>query len=97
MMRVRMKKAMDNSEVVPLSLIRKHARICWRYMDAYRKGLTGPLADYAVKKAKSHRMVSDRLDQLMEEEVESMLTERLRQLNDPALIHLAVAEEDAEG
>ena len=96
-MRVRMKKAMDNPNVAPLSLIRKHARICWRYMDAYRKWLTGPLAEYAVKKAKSHRMVSDSLDQVMEQEADAMLAARLEQLNDPMLIDLAGAEEDAEG
>lgn len=49
-----------------LSLIRKYARICWRYMDAYRRGLTGQLADYAVRKAKSHRMVSAALDRQMD-------------------------------
>lgn len=64
-MKTRLAWALDNDEWTPLSLLRKYARICWRYMDAYRKGYTGALAAYAVKKAKSHRMVSERLDQEM--------------------------------
>ena len=42
---------------VPLSLIRKFARKSARYMDAYRKGLTGKAAEYAIKKYHSHRRV----------------------------------------
>ena len=42
---------------VPLIMIRKFARKSQRYMDAYRKGLTGKLAEFAVKKYKSHRRV----------------------------------------
>jgi hypothetical protein len=44
---------------VPLVMIRKFARKCWRYMDAYRKGISGKLAEYAVKKYKSHRRIPD--------------------------------------
>ncbi|RHZ87480.1 hypothetical protein Glove_34g68 [Diversispora epigaea] len=31
----------------------------WRYMDIYRKGITGKMAEYAVKKYKSHRRIPD--------------------------------------
>lgn len=44
---------------VPLITIRKYAQKSWRYMDIYRKGITGKLAEYAVKKYKSHRRVPD--------------------------------------
>ena len=32
-----------------------------RSMDGYRKGLTGPVLEYAVKKCKSHRRLSSSL------------------------------------
>jgi phage terminase Nu1 subunit (DNA packaging protein) len=44
---------------VPLITIRKFARKSWRYMDIYRKGITGKMAEFAVKKYKSHRRVPD--------------------------------------
>ncbi|KAF8597230.1 hypothetical protein BDV93DRAFT_513540 [Ceratobasidium sp. AG-I] len=37
--------------------IRHFWRKCWRYMDAYSKGLTGKQAEFAVKKYKSHRRI----------------------------------------
>ena len=47
--------------VVPAALesistitIRKFARKVWRYMNLYKKGITGKLAEYAIKKYKSH-------------------------------------------
>ena len=49
-------KALDS---VPLITIRKFARKSWRYTDIYRKGVTGKLAKFAVKKYKSHRCVPD--------------------------------------
>lgn len=49
-------KALDS---VPIESIRKYAWMAFRYMDAYRKGLTGLPAQQAVKKYKSHRRVSD--------------------------------------
>jgi hypothetical protein len=42
---------------VSLEQIRKYARYSWRFIDAYRKGLTGSRALYAVKKYKSHRCI----------------------------------------
>jgi len=49
-------KSLDS---VPLVMIRKFARKCWRYMDAYKKGISEKLAEYAVKKYKSHRRIPD--------------------------------------
>jgi hypothetical protein len=50
--------------IVPLALdsvslvsIRRFARKSWRYMDAYRHGLSGYLAEFAVKKYRSHRRI----------------------------------------
>ena len=40
---------------VTLEQIRKYARHSWRFIDAYRRRLTGIYALYAVKKYKSHR------------------------------------------
>ena len=39
--------------------IRRFAQKSWRYMDIYRKGVTGKLAIFAEKKYKSHRRVLD--------------------------------------
>ncbi|CAG8718221.1 13358_t:CDS:2 [Rhizophagus irregularis] len=44
---------------VPLTTIRRYARKAFRYMDVYRKGLTGKAAEFAVKKYRSHRRVPD--------------------------------------
>ena len=51
---------------VPLSLdsvslptIRRYARKAFRYMDAYRKGLKGKAAEFAVKKYRSHCRIPD--------------------------------------
>jgi hypothetical protein len=46
---------------VPLITIRKFARKSWRYMDIYQKGITGKLAEFAVKKYKSHRRVPNEI------------------------------------
>ncbi len=55
-------------KTVPLGLdsinlitIRKFARKAWRYMNVYHKGIGGKLAEYAVKKYKSHRRVPDNI------------------------------------
>ena len=51
-------KALDS---VSLITIRKFARKSWRYMDIYRKAISGKLAEFAVKKYKSHRRVPDNI------------------------------------
>ena len=46
-------------ESVDTIMIRKFARKAWRYMDLYRNGITGKLAEYAAKKYKSHRCIPE--------------------------------------
>jgi len=46
-------------ESVSTITIRKFARKAWRYMDLYKKGITGKLAEYAAKKYKSHRCIPE--------------------------------------
>jgi len=46
-------------ESVNIITIRRFARKAWRYMDLYKKGITGKLAEYAAKKYKSHRCIPD--------------------------------------
>jgi hypothetical protein len=64
-------------QVVPLALdsvsllmIRRFSRKSFRYMDAYRKGLSGHLAEFAVKKYHSHRRVPEKSLDKWEEEYE---------------------------
>ena len=42
---------------IDLITIRRFARKTWRYMDLYRHGVTGKLAEYAAKKYISHRRI----------------------------------------
>lgn len=49
-------KALDS---VPIETIRRYAWMVFRYMDAYRKGLTMEAAQRAVKQYKSHRRISE--------------------------------------
>jgi hypothetical protein len=44
----------------PVIVIRRFIRRAFRYVSVYRLGATGPLADFAVKKYRSHRTVSQR-------------------------------------
>ena len=46
---------------ISLITIRKFARKSWRYMDIYRKGISGKIAEFAVKKYKSHRHIPDNI------------------------------------
>ena len=48
-----------NTNSVPLITLCRYAQKSWRYMDIYRKGLTGKVAEFANKKYKSHRQVPD--------------------------------------
>ena len=43
---------------VTLATIRRFARKCWRYMDAYRQGLPMEAAEWAVKQQRSHRRIN---------------------------------------
>ena len=49
-------RALDS---VNLVTIRRFARKTWRYMDLYRHGITGKLAEYAAKKYKLHRRIPE--------------------------------------
>jgi hypothetical protein len=62
------KKVPEVLDRVPVSKIRRYARKAWRYMDAQKQGLTGRLADYAVRKYRSHRRVPTGTLQALEEE-----------------------------
>ena len=43
----------------PLDTIRRFINVSWRNASAYRQGLTGKAAEWAVKKQRSHRAVSE--------------------------------------
>ena len=61
----------NSLESVPLITIRKFSRKCWHYMNLYRKGLSGRLVEYAVKKYKSHRRIPDSIfEELNELDIE---------------------------
>ena len=44
-----------------MALVPRAVDHCFRFMDGYRKGLTGPVLEFAVKKYKSHRRLSTSL------------------------------------
>jgi len=46
-------------DLVFLITIRHYAQKSWHYMDVYRKGIIGKMAEFAVKKYKSHKRVPD--------------------------------------
>jgi hypothetical protein len=46
---------------VPLGTIRAYARLSFRWMDAYRHGLKGRTAEYAVKNHKAHRTINEEI------------------------------------
>ncbi|CAG8630199.1 6637_t:CDS:2 [Cetraspora pellucida] len=46
-----------NSVLLPT--IRRYVRKAFRYMDAYQKGLKGKVAEFAVKKYRSHRQIPE--------------------------------------
>jgi hypothetical protein len=48
-----------------LALVRRYSRTTWRWVGAYHRGLGGPggvLANYAVRKSKYRRCVTDTVD-----------------------------------
>jgi len=42
---------------IPIEKVQNFARFCYRFMDGYRKGLSGPILDYTLRKCKSHRTI----------------------------------------
>ena len=61
-----------SSETCDLALMRRYSRTAWRWVDAYHRGLDGVLANYAVRKSKSHRCVTGKVDR----EVNQLAVER---------------------
>jgi len=59
-------------EACDLALIRRYARTSWRWVDAYRRGLDGVLAMWAVRKSNAHRCVTDAVDR----EVNKLVVEK---------------------
>lgn len=55
-----------SEDVVPLSTIRKHARLSWRWMDAYRRQWSPDLTSFAATRYHGHRGVPATMDALME-------------------------------
>jgi hypothetical protein len=53
----------------PIAHIRKIARTSW-WMDAYEKGLSGPMAAFAVRKCSIHRGVSEAVEKEMNERID---------------------------
>lgn len=45
-------------DACPPEVIRRFINRSWRFMSAYRKGLTGQAAAWAVQKQRQHRQVS---------------------------------------
>ncbi|KZT63123.1 hypothetical protein DAEQUDRAFT_680923 [Daedalea quercina L-15889] len=45
-------------DACPVEVIRRFFNRSWRFMDAYRKGLKGKAAEWAVRKQKSHRRIA---------------------------------------
>lgn len=53
------KIAIQYLDACPVEVIRRFINRTWRFMSAYRRGLTGKAAEWAVKKQKGHRSVSN--------------------------------------
>jgi hypothetical protein len=50
--------ALEKLNACPTDVIRRFINRSWRFMSAYRLGLTGKAAAWAVRKQKQHRQVS---------------------------------------
>jgi hypothetical protein len=90
---------------VPIDFIRRVARKCDRYMDAYRKGATGRLADFANNKYSSHRCLPDSWfaelkgeyeNQFGEKAEESMIKMKDIEAPRPELGEFGVEEEEVD-
>ena len=46
-------------DACPIDVIQRFINRSWRFMSAYRKGLTGEAAAWAVRKQRRHRQVSN--------------------------------------
>ena len=59
-------------DACPTEIIWKFINWSWRFIDAYRKGLTGEAAAWAVRKQKSHRAVSESAMKALEAQSKSI-------------------------
>ena len=46
---------------ISVERIRSFARLSFRWIDAYRHSLTGKMAEYAVKRQRKHRSISEEI------------------------------------
>lgn len=53
-------------DACPVDVIRRFINRSWRFVDAYQQGLTGKAAEWAVRKFKGHRTISNRALLLIE-------------------------------
>ncbi len=60
------KTACECLDVCPEDVIQWFFNRSWRFMDAYRQGLTGHAVEWAVRKQKSHQKVGQRVMMLIE-------------------------------
>jgi len=51
------KAAHECLDLCPVDVIQQFFNRSWRFMDAYRHGLTGKAAEWAVWRQKSHRRI----------------------------------------
>ena len=51
--------ALEVPDACPTEVIQHFINRLWRFIDSYRKGLTGEAAAWVVRKQKSHRSVSE--------------------------------------
>ena len=63
---------------IPISFVKRASRHCFRYMDGYRLGLTGPELDYAIRKYKGHRMIPPESLQLINDEFKKQQDDKMR-------------------
>jgi hypothetical protein len=52
-------QALEVLDACPTEVIQHFINRSWRFIDSYRKGLTGEAAAWVVRKQKSHRSVSE--------------------------------------
>jgi hypothetical protein len=68
------KKTFDNAkkaaiqclDACPVDVIRRFINRSWHFIDAYQQGLTGKAVEWAVRKYKGHRSISNRALMLIE-------------------------------
>jgi hypothetical protein len=58
-------------DACPKEVIQRFINRSWRFIDSYRKGLTGEAAVWVVKKQKGHRAVSEKAMKALEKHSKS--------------------------